>query len=306
MGEFLVFAGRGSGGSEPARGQEIPGGRDDAAVLHEERVGAADDEVFPHAGDFGGFDRDLAVVGAGNHEAVDPIDGAGAGHDAQFETDWAESVGFRGGVGAELGAGGAVELLECLPFLEIVDDFAAAVGRSEHDDAAEARVRVARKIGTHEDAAEGVRDEMDGGAIGQGWGGERAADGEIGEGVDGGGSGRIVDVEDDEAVLFEGGFHGFHAGGGAAEAVEEDDALGGGSRRSQGKGRGGGGKERGPPKAGEGEALRWSGRGHARTIAPNRGAGQNKPARESHAVFHAMEKNPASFPRHGKIPSTGG
>lgn len=67
---------------EVSLAQERQGLTNRGPVAHQERVRARDDEVIGQTGDAGAGDRDLAVVGTGNEQAVDPIDGTVAGDNA--------------------------------------------------------------------------------------------------------------------------------------------------------------------------------------------------------------------------------
>jgi len=65
-----------------------------------------------HAGELGPFDGDFAIVGAGDQEAIDPVDGVITGDNAEAKIGGAEAVGDGVGAGAEFVASGAVDGLE--------------------------------------------------------------------------------------------------------------------------------------------------------------------------------------------------
>ncbi len=81
------------------------------------------------------------------------------------------------------------------------------------------------EVEADEDSAEGMGDEMDAGAVLQGFMGEGGGDGVEGEGIDGCGAGRVVDVCHVVAFGFEGAGEGLHAATGPGESVEEDHAF---------------------------------------------------------------------------------
>jgi len=205
--------------------EEPQGGLDDALIAHHQGMGHGQDQMFLHAFDPRSFHGDLAVVGTGDHQAVDPVDGTVSGNDAEFEVDGAEGVGWIERAGAELLAGGAIDGVEQAPILEVIDHFAALIGRAEHDDAAEVGDPMPGEVEADEDSAEGMGDEMEAGAVPQGFMGEGSGDGVGGEDFDGGGAGRVIDVGHAIAFGFEGAGEGLHAAVGPGESVEEDDAF---------------------------------------------------------------------------------
>ena len=120
-----------------------------------------DDFVGGHTRHSGAGDGDLAVVGAGDHERVDPVDAAVAGQDAAYKINRRELVDKAAGGGAELLPGRTVDLAEDPPVADAVHQLAALIGRAEHDHPAQLGNRVAGLDLAHEDAAHGVGDAVD-------------------------------------------------------------------------------------------------------------------------------------------------
>lgn len=211
-------------------------------VFHEKGMGRGEDDVCFHSFDSGPGNRYFAVVRAVDHQAVDPVYGAASGDDAEFEVDGSELVWNRSRVRPKLASGGAVELLEEPPRAEIIDDFAAFVGRPKHHDAPELIRHMAAVIIPHKDAAERVGDKVNPKAVFEGGVVESRANSKVTEGLNVSRSGWVANVYDLKARLSQCRSHPSHTGPVATQPMEENDAFsrqcGSGYRIQGGCGRG--------------------------------------------------------------------
>lgn len=189
-------------------------------------VGDGQGQVIRLAGAMGGRDADLAIIGrakdaVGQQAAPWPV----AGDDAQGIIDLAQRA-LGGGVaaGAKQAAGLVQDQrMEAQPIGEI-GDLAAAVGRAEHDGAAQMVGTMAREPGAQHQATHRMADAMDDRR------GKGRAGGDAGvEMVDHAGERPaptgIADIGDGvaraaQAAGEQGGLHRM-----AAKAVEEDDGF---------------------------------------------------------------------------------
>ena len=194
-------------------------------IFHEEGVRRRENDVCFHAFDFSAVDGYLPVVGAVDHEAVDPVYGPVSGNDAEVEFDGAELIWSGLGIGSELASSGTIEFLKEAPRVELIDDFAPLVWGAEHDDPPELIALMATVIASHKDAAEGMGNEVDLGAFFENRVNEGCPNGIFTESADIGCARGVVDVDDLEAGLFQGIGHFVHAGTASAEPVEENDAF---------------------------------------------------------------------------------
>ncbi len=82
-----------------------------ALFLHNEGVGGGDDACLS-SGELGALDADFAIVWAGNHAAINPVEATSTSDDAYGIVRKGKAGGEVCVARAELEAGGAVECLE--------------------------------------------------------------------------------------------------------------------------------------------------------------------------------------------------
>ena len=181
--------------------------------------------MIPHALKFGACHGDFPVVAAGNHQAVDPVDGSVARNDADADVRRADAVGCGIRRRAEFVARRAIDLLEQPPRTDFIHDFAALIRRAEHDDAASVRERMPRKIIADQNPAERVADEMDAGGPGSFTVADCRREDGFAQSGDGVGARGIINVPDLITGGGQGAFHRVHGRTAAAQTVQEDDVF---------------------------------------------------------------------------------
>jgi hypothetical protein len=184
-----------------------------------------DHDVIRHAVEFGIRNRHPAVMRLRQHCPGHWIDRAVSGDDADGIIDrWEHRMVHRASLRAELLSGRSEKGAVGAKILQAVGDFAAAVRRAEHDDAAQALWPIAGEIDPRQQPAHGMTDEMD-----------RASQA-AGKQFDGGmdvlrqrfqrlSPACIVQIERGEAGDFQRRLHLAERSRRPADAVQQDDAV---------------------------------------------------------------------------------
>lgn len=200
--------------------------RESRFFYHNHGVGGVNDFEGLYAFDPRALDRDLAIIFTGDHTGVDPVDAAVAGNDAAFEIDGWQLIDEAVLSRAELLAGGPVDLLEEPPVTDLVDHFAALIGRAQHNDPAKVWQGLGGPDLPDNDAAERVGDEMDRSRDFRP--GLNATAEIFGEGWDVVVSRIVAQVEGAVAGGLKGLVHPVHRFGGTGQSMKQDDGVLGG------------------------------------------------------------------------------
>lgn len=199
--------------------EEVEAKADCIRVDLDEGVVGIDDMEVVAAGDGAPICGDDAVVFS-VEQMSEKRDGGTAAHDDHgFDgCRWGGQVGGCA-AGAEIATGGSEKAGEERGIAEVVDDFAALVGRGEHGEASGWREAVGDE-GAGKNAAEGMGEPE--GIPARGFAFDERAEkvDELGDRLPGGGVG---DVEGGEAGGVEAAGEWFHGMAAAPESMEEDD-----------------------------------------------------------------------------------
>lgn len=133
---------------------------DHGFLFHDHGVRGVNDFVVAHAIDLSALDGDFAIVGTGDHHRVNPVDAAISCQDAAIKVNRSELGDIAVGRCAELLSGRAIDFTEGPPIADCINDFAALIGWSQHDNSAEIGNGIRFLELPHKDAAHRVGHEV--------------------------------------------------------------------------------------------------------------------------------------------------
>ena len=189
------------------------------ALAHHKRMGAWNDDVVSHARKLRPLNRNFSVIRAADQQTIYPIYRAIPGNDTHKKPGCTQSVGQGMDAGAKFSPDRAVDRRKKPPGPKSIDQFAPLIWRPEHNHPAYIVVGMPGKVASHQNAAQGMGDEMYPRCSALSTIHETLANHGFTEFFDCSGSGRIVDVDYAVASLRNGLAHRFHRSAGSAETM---------------------------------------------------------------------------------------
>ena len=233
---------------EAAFAEKVDDLSDHQRVVHHEGVADGQHDMVLHALHACRCDRDLSVIRAFDQHRKIRVERAVSGDDAKLEIHRRQAFGKAIGAGGQLEPGRSVQPFEERQIAQLVDQFAAVIGRCQHHHPTECIGAVIGQPVAQQDAAHGMGDEMDPRLAAELHGEGKGSPGQLFDPVLGRG---VIDAEGAVALCLQRLFQHDQRCRAARQPVQEDHAfalfplpgLFGHRRVGEGKGEGKGGEQ---------------------------------------------------------------